>query len=103
ATPNPRIKFENTPFYVNGELQPWDESDRPRVAAVNSLGVGGTNAFVIVEQYVPANSATKKPEGPFVVPLSAKTEASLHAYAKRLADFVAAAASRKETLDLAEL
>ena len=37
ARPNPRIKFENTPFFINGELRQWDECERPRVAAVNSL------------------------------------------------------------------
>jgi acyl transferase domain-containing protein/enoyl-CoA hydratase/carnithine racemase/acyl carrier protein len=103
ATPNPRIKFENTPFYVNGELQKWDEGERPRMAAVNSLGVGGTNAFVVLEEYVPANRSTKNPDGPFVVPLSAKTGSSLHAYAQRLADFVAPVASGKLTADLAEI
>ncbi|MFM7583443.1 MAG: beta-ketoacyl synthase N-terminal-like domain-containing protein, partial [Caldilinea sp.] len=40
--PNPRIDFANGPFYVNTEVHPW-ESSSPRRAAVNSLGVGGTN------------------------------------------------------------
>jgi acyl transferase domain-containing protein/enoyl-CoA hydratase/carnithine racemase len=91
ATPNPRIRFENTPFYVNGELQPWPAGPQPRLAAVNSLGVGGTNAFVVVQQHVPAPVDAQGPAGPVVVPLSARTEASLQAYARRLAGFLAAA------------
>ncbi|MDT0817485.1 polyketide synthase, partial [Staphylococcus pseudintermedius] len=45
---NPRIKFDATPFFVNTRAQPWRQKG-PRRAAVNSLGVGGTNAFVVLE------------------------------------------------------
>ncbi len=42
--PNPAIDFDNSPFYVNNRLCAWPEGPAPRLAAVNSLGVGGTNA-----------------------------------------------------------
>ncbi|MHA7839807.1 MAG: type I polyketide synthase, partial [bacterium] len=42
--PNPVIGFEDTPFVVNDTLHAWPRSAEPRRAAVNSLGVGGTNA-----------------------------------------------------------
>ena len=71
ATPNPRIRFEHTPFYVNSELQTWDGGKRPRRAAVNSLGVGGTNAFVIVEQHVAPNEGEEGGRA-FVVPYRRK-------------------------------
>ena len=103
ATPNPRIRFEHTPFYVNSELQTWDGGKRPRRAAVNSLGVGGTNAFVIVEQHVAPKRSAKKADGPFVVPLSAKTESSLRACAQRLAHFLAALDDGKGTVELADI
>jgi acyl transferase domain-containing protein/enoyl-CoA hydratase/carnithine racemase len=104
TTPNPRIKFENTPFYVNTKLQKWDEGSNPRRAAVNSLGVGGTNAFVILENYVPPKRLAKKTRSaPVVVPLSAKSESSLRAHATKLAAFLAACAAKKDSIDIADL
>ena len=47
---NPAIDFENSPFYVNNRLLEWKRGDWPRRAAVNSLGIGGTNAHVILEE-----------------------------------------------------
>ena len=50
-TPNPKIDFPNTPFYVNTDLREWvTPHGIPRRAGVSSLGVGGTNAHVIVEE-----------------------------------------------------
>ncbi len=48
--PNPAIDFVRSPFIVNDVLTTWPQIDGPRRAAVNSLGVGGTNAHIIVEQ-----------------------------------------------------
>jgi acyl transferase domain-containing protein len=48
--PNPSIAFEKTPFFVNTERRDWPEGATPRRAAVNSLGIGGTNAHVILEE-----------------------------------------------------
>ncbi|HEY2361428.1 MAG TPA: type I polyketide synthase, partial [Candidatus Angelobacter sp.] len=48
-TPNPKINFEKTPFYVNTSLTPWQGS-RPLRAGVSSFGMGGTNAHVILQE-----------------------------------------------------
>jgi len=49
--PNPEIDFENSPFVVNSRLTPWPRvNGRPRRAGVSSLGMGGTNAHVILEE-----------------------------------------------------
>jgi phthiocerol/phenolphthiocerol synthesis type-I polyketide synthase E len=46
---NPEIDFENSPFYVNNKLMAW-ESPYPRHAGINSFGIGGTNAHIILEE-----------------------------------------------------
>ncbi|MCX7746684.1 MAG: SDR family NAD(P)-dependent oxidoreductase [Clostridia bacterium] len=48
--PNPKIDFINSPFYVNTQLKKWSDSKTPRRAGVNSLGIGGTNAFIVLEE-----------------------------------------------------
>lgn len=55
--PNPKMELDRTPFFVNTSLISWP-GPSPRRAAVSSLGVGGTNAHILIEEYrgVPANS-----------------------------------------------
>ena len=49
-TPNPKIDFANSPFYVNTTLTEWITNNTPRRAGVSSFGIGGTNAHVILEE-----------------------------------------------------
>lgn len=48
--PNPKLDLPSSPFYVNNELVGWPEELAPRRAGVSALGVGGTNAHVVLEQ-----------------------------------------------------
>ncbi|MGF1938039.1 MAG: polyketide synthase [Nostoc sp. ChiQUE02] len=48
--PNPEIDFVNSPFYVNTKLTEWKTNNTPRRAGISSLGFGGTNAHVILEE-----------------------------------------------------
>ncbi len=48
--PNPRINFENSPFYVNTEPEYKTNLDQTLKAGVSSFGIGGTNAHVVLEQ-----------------------------------------------------
>ncbi len=74
--PNPRIDFENTPFYVNTELQDWQKGEFPRRAGVSSLGVGGTNAHVVLEE-APETGASGGSRPWQIVSLSAKSASEL--------------------------
>jgi acyl transferase domain-containing protein/acyl carrier protein len=47
---NPRIDFENSPFYLNNQLIEWKRDGYPRRAGVSSFGIGGTNAHVVLEE-----------------------------------------------------
>jgi amino acid adenylation domain-containing protein len=60
-SPNPQIDFANSPFFVNAKLVPWPASDGPRRAGITSLGAGGTNCHVIVEEppAVPASGPSR--------------------------------------------
>lgn len=75
-TPNPKIDFEQSPFYVNAVLRDWPAPDGPRRAGVSSFGIGGTNVHVVLEQ-APAVVAAESPCGSQLLPLSAKSEAAL--------------------------
>lgn len=52
--PNKDIDLESSPFVIPAVAQPWsiNITDNPRRAAVNGFGFGGTNANVIIEEYV---------------------------------------------------
>jgi acyl transferase domain-containing protein len=84
--PSPLLELERTPFVIPTMAEPWP-GDRPRRAGVSSLGVGGTNAHVIVEE-APRAAATSAPAPPQqVLALSARDPETLAATAERLADF----------------
>ncbi|CAB3765827.1 1,4-dihydroxy-2-naphthoyl-CoA synthase [Paraburkholderia humisilvae] len=102
TAPNPRIRFENTPFRIDSELVTWQSDNAPRRAGVNSLGVGGTNAFVVLEQYPQQKRVrAKRSSRPVLVPLSARTLDSLRAYAARLAGFLEHAGAALDIADIA--
>ncbi len=53
-TPNPKIDWSNSPFYVNTQAKEWiHPSTKPRKAGVSSFGFGGTNFHVVMEEYDP--------------------------------------------------
>ncbi|MFL5381223.1 MAG: type I polyketide synthase, partial [Longimicrobiaceae bacterium] len=83
--PNPQIDFAGSPFFVNTELLPWPGGGTlPRRAGVSSLGIGGTNVHVVLEE-----APAPKPSAPVrawqLLPLSARTPAALEAATDRLA------------------
>ena len=45
---NPHIDLENTGIAIPTQLQPWDNTSKPRLAGVSSFGFGGTNAHIII-------------------------------------------------------
>ena len=84
ATPNPRIDFKSGPFLVNDRWRAWEEGPFPRRAGVNSLGVGGTNAHMILEEAPVRHRAEGQSARPLhLLALSAKTDAALGMLAGR--------------------
>ncbi|MEZ5714962.1 MAG: SDR family NAD(P)-dependent oxidoreductase [Paracoccaceae bacterium] len=84
-TPNPTIDFEHSPFMVNDRLTPWSSHKGPRRAGVNSLGVGGTNAHVVLEE-APQRQASEESDWPFqLLVVSGRSKAALDGNARALA------------------
>ncbi len=50
-TPNPNLKVEETPLYLNSETRPWITDGTPRRAGVSAFGFGGTNFHFILEEH----------------------------------------------------
>ncbi|MEU7576558.1 beta-ketoacyl synthase N-terminal-like domain-containing protein [Streptomyces sp. NPDC041068] len=86
-TENKHADFEDSPVYVSREPADWTaEGEGPRVAGVSSFGYSGTNAHVIIEEYVAPKAAVRavtRRRG--LVPLSAKSEGQLREKAGELA------------------
>ena len=47
---NPHIELDASPFLIASQLTPWDRKDKPRRAGVTALGIGGTNAHLVLEE-----------------------------------------------------
>ncbi|MER5948444.1 beta-ketoacyl synthase N-terminal-like domain-containing protein [Streptomyces sp. NPDC001904] len=99
-TVNEHIALEASPFYLNTGLEPWDAPDgTPRRAAVSSFGFSGTNAHLVIEEYLPASAPSTGEDTPAVgrepalLVLSAKTEEQLRSYAVRFRQAVGADAA----------
>jgi acyl transferase domain-containing protein len=85
--PNPVINFSRTPFYVNSKLETWPDGQTPRRAAVNSFGIGGANAHVVIEQAPPRKASGPSRRDQTLV-LSAKTSSALVKTTSQLAAYL---------------
>lgn len=84
SKPNPLIDFANSPFFVNTRLRDWNTEGGPRRAGVTSLGIGGTNAHVILEE-APLREERAGQTKPYeLLVLSAKTASALELASRNL-------------------
>jgi len=96
---NPNIDFDRSPFFVNDKLTEWHrEGSVPRRAGVNSLGVGGTNAFAVLEEAPVVDAATSGEQWRLLV-VSGKNRAALDRNTANLAAFFRA----HPTVDFADV
>jgi acyl transferase domain-containing protein/NADP-dependent 3-hydroxy acid dehydrogenase YdfG/acyl carrier protein len=85
--PNPAIPFDRLGLRLPTTLEPLASSDEPVYFAINSFGYGGTNAHAILENppaiAVPARDERRRVA---LLPVSARSEAALHAMVRRYRD-----------------
>ena len=103
---NPYIDLADSPFYLVTKTEKWrsftDKAGQPipRRAGVSSFGFGGTNAHVVLEEYIGKESGApmgSSEEGlknePQLVVLSARNEERLREYARKLLVYLAQASA----------
>ncbi|WP_419888930.1 SDR family NAD(P)-dependent oxidoreductase [Paenibacillus xylanexedens] len=85
---SPYVQLENSPFYVVRQKQEWERlkdsngNEMPRRAGVSSFGFGGSNAHVILEEYIPPRqhdevTSSESELAPVAIVLSAKSKERL--------------------------
>ncbi len=88
--PNPRIDWDNIPFYVQNSYGPWPGYAQPLIAGVNSFGVTGTNAHLVLQEAPPVSEAqATRAASNTILPISAQSLEALRALAARYAAMLA--------------
>ncbi|WP_103509999.1 type I polyketide synthase [Streptomyces sp. SM13] len=94
SRPNPALALDDSPFLLPVRERAWPLAGVRR-AGVHSIGMGGTNAHVILEQAPEAEPVSAAPTAapvPALLPLSAADGDALRAYAVALRDHLAGGA-----------
>ncbi|MFI1761425.1 SDR family NAD(P)-dependent oxidoreductase [Streptomyces sp. NPDC020800] len=97
---NPGLQLDGTAFYLPEQATRWDRPvaqidgvrrEYPRRATISAFGAGGSNAHLVVEEYLPAADGREPADDarePRIVVLSARTADRLRTHARRVLDFV---------------
>ncbi|MFF5360415.1 SDR family NAD(P)-dependent oxidoreductase [Streptomyces scabiei] len=99
---NPGLRLDGTAFYLPEQVTRWDRPvaeidgvrrEYPRRATISAFGAGGSNAHLVVEEYVPEADGREPADDarePRIVVLSARGAERLRAHARRVLGFVRA-------------
>lgn len=84
---NKHIEWQSLPFKIPDKPINWQKDDGPRLAAVSSFGMSGTNAHILLRE-AHVDGSDQNQEGVFLFCLSAKTETSLYSLIASYVDFL---------------
>lgn len=89
-SPNPSISWASLPLRIQTEGTPWPANKGGRLAGVNSFGISGTNAHVVVEgaPQIPARRTVSRRAAHLLV-ISAREPNALTAMAQRYSKLLA--------------
>ncbi|HEX2937740.1 MAG TPA: SDR family NAD(P)-dependent oxidoreductase, partial [Ruminiclostridium sp.] len=85
-SPNKKIDFKESPFFVNNSLNEWKNGNKPLRAGVSAFGIGGTNAHVVLEE-APEIISDAAQNKPMLFVISAKNKKALDNISANLAEF----------------
>lgn len=85
--PNRKINFKASPFVVKNHGEKWKETAGPRRAGINSFGIGGTNAHMILEE-APFIAESGKKEKHTLMVFSGNSEYSVDRTAERIVNYL---------------
>jgi acyl transferase domain-containing protein len=113
--PAPVFDEPDTPIELTLRTQAWPARGRPALAGATCLSLTGTNVHVVLSE-VPAAGAAGRPDagrrggherrpvrdhrGPYLLPVSARAEAALRAFAGRYADLLDGPGAAPDLLDV---
>lgn len=85
---NPLLEIEKTPFDIVTERKEWKVPiNTQRIAGICSLGLGGTNAHIIVGEYQGSVQAVQD-DRPQLLTISAKTEEALKTLVQKTQKYI---------------
>lgn len=89
--PNPHISFDRLQLRVQQTTAPWPAASKPALAGVSAFGFGGTNVHVVLaapsEPVLPGQREEKR-EGPYILPISARSRSSLDLVSTRYGELM---------------
>lgn len=98
---NPNIPWGDLLLEIPSESKPWPKPDQPLIAGLNSFGISGTNAHLIIKEAVERKVQVNQADRDFyILPISAANEKALKEYCKLYLPLFKFVQSNQELLNL---
>ncbi len=96
---NEHLNISDSPFFINENLRDWDE---PRMAAINSFGLSGTNCHMVIEEFKCKKRKQDKVDSAyFIIPISAKSKEAINNKVKDLKKWLMEESNNSSIQDIA--